>query len=114
MGIATINRDAIYTPRRGEVILVRGNVSLQGNNHTTQWGFQMTQAGMWVPGSNEFGMQLVGKIIGSSLLTAEDDRIAQQRKSIDLMLDHLKIHCPKLNGTGECEHITKPQGVVHA
>jgi hypothetical protein len=101
-----IDRKAIYTPRKGDDLIIRGWAESGGKSHTTQWNFRMTQQGLWTPGA-DFGMSLIGKIIDANFLTAEDDRVKQQRKSIDLMLDHLKIHCPKLLGTGDCEMIGK-------
>jgi len=106
----SIDRKAIYTPRRGDALIIRGQTVLDGKPSTTQWGFQMTSQGLWVPGA-DFQMQLTGKIIGANLPRAEDERIAQQRRSIDMMLDHLKDHCPKLQGTGECSHIGAPKEV---
>lgn len=96
-----IERDAVYAPRRGEILMIRG----EQKGKTTQWGFQLSQEGLWVPGT-EWGISLTGKIIGASFPTGIDDRIVQQRRSIDLMLDHLKDHCPKLQGKGDCAHIS--------
>jgi len=106
-----IDRKAIYTPRKGEVLFIRGSVMADGHQRTTQWGFQMTGNGIWTPGA-DYNMQLIGKIIGANFAAAEDDRIAQQRRSIDLMLDHLRDHCPKLMGTGDCVHIGTPEGIA--
>ena len=105
-----LDRKAIYTPRKGDTLIIRGQALIDGRMQTTQWGFQMTQVGIWVPGS-DYGMRLDGKIIGANIPKAEDERIAQQRQSIDIMLDHLKEHCPKLNGTGDCKHIGQPGAV---
>lgn len=105
MGKSSIDRKAVYTPRKGEILYVRGDVE----GKTTQWALQMTQAGIWIP-RMDWGIQIVGRIIGSHFPTGLDDRIDQQRKSIDLMLDHLKDHCPKLMGIGDCKHIGKVEG----
>lgn len=99
-----INKSAVFTPRKGDTLIIRGEMMLDGRSRTSQWAFRLNQQGMWLP-RGEYGIQLTGNIIGASLPEGVDDRIAQQRKSIDIMLDHLKAHCPKLLGTGECEHI---------
>ncbi len=96
-----INREAIYTPDKGQVLFLRGDLS----GKTTQWALRLSGAGLWLPHQGQWAIQLTGNIEGSSFASAIDDRIEQQRKSIDTMLDHLKEHCPKLLGTGECPHI---------
>lgn len=96
-----LNPDAIYTPRKGEMLLIRGDM----NGKNVDWGYKLTEAGVWVPGTERFQLRLEGRIIGSSFIEGLDARLAQQRKSIDLMLDHLKEHCPKLIGSGDCPHI---------
>lgn len=96
-----VNADAIYTPRKGEVLLIRGDL----NGKNVDWGYKLTEAGVWVPGAERFQLRLEGIITGSSFIEGLDARLAQQRENIDRLLDHLKQDCPKLNGSGECPHI---------
>ena len=95
-----INRDAVYTPNKGEVLVVRGAVG----GKTTNWALQMSEAGLWLP-NRPWTVQLTGQIRGAEFMTGVDDRIERQRLSIDAMLDHLKVHCPQLLGTAKCEYI---------
>lgn len=97
-----LNRLAVYAPKKGEMLTIRGAVEGQ----TALWAFRMSQEGLWLP-KLQWGMQLTGVIQGADFNPAIDERIANQRQSIESLLEHLKIHCPKLTGTGECGHIGK-------
>ena len=102
---ARVNREAVYTPNKNEILTVRGEKGRQ----TTLWAFKLTQPGLWVPGTGKYDIQLNGTILGADFNDALDDRIARQKQSIDIMLDHLKAHCPRLLGTGDCPHIGKEE-----
>lgn len=108
--MSQIDRKALYTPRKGEALFIRGSLMEEGKARTTQWVFKMQSNGIWVPGA-DYSMQLTGQVIGANFASGEDDRVAQQRKSIDIMLDHLKAHCPRLLGLGDCDHIGKPSEI---
>lgn len=97
-----LNRNAIYIPSLNEILIVRGSL----DNKTTSWALNVSRFA-WATGSEPYSLHLSGRIIGAEFSDAIDERIATQRKSIDLMLDHLKVHCPKLLGTGSCGHIGK-------
>lgn len=98
--MGTIDREAVYLPQAGELLVVYGEVK----GKTSRWGFQVSENGIWIPGT-DFSLQLKGKILGADFTTQVDDRVARQRESINRLLEHLKTHCPKLLGTGECDQI---------
>lgn len=47
---------------------------------------------------------LSGMAMNSGYLDGIDKRLDNQRKSIDGLLSHLKVHCPRLRGEGSCSH----------
>lgn len=97
---SNIDREAVYVPQAGETLVLYG----EAKGKTSRWAFQMSENGIWVPGT-DFHLQLKGKIIGADFTTHVDDRVARQRESINRLLEHLKVHCPKLLGHGECDQI---------
>ena len=95
-----IDRNAIRDLRAQEIITVRTSV----DNKTVLWAVNVTDM-LWIPGQGNFAFTISGNIIGAEFNEALDERIANQRQSIDGLLEHLKAHCPKLLGTGECDRI---------
>jgi hypothetical protein len=95
-----IERDAIRQILQQEVVTLR----LTTDNKTAIWAVN-TKDMLWLPGNGAFAFQLTGNVIGAEFNEALDERIANQRTSIEDLLGHLKIHCPKLLGTGECGRI---------
>lgn len=97
-----IDRDAIKLIGLNEIVTVRLTV----DNRTALWATNI-EAMEWIPRAGKFAFQMNGNILGAGFNDAVDERIANQRTAIDGLLEHLKIHCPKLMGTGECDQIGK-------
>lgn len=95
-----IERNAVVLLLPNEIATMRIPVG----NKTAYWVINTKQM-LWVPGSGPFAFELQGNIIGSEFNEALDERVATQRQSIDRLLGHLKLHCPKLLGTGDCDEI---------
>lgn len=98
-----INRDAVYMPQPNELLSVRGLV----DNRTVMWSFNVTE-GQWMP-APDLSMRLTGRIVGAEFFSGIDERLKNQRDSIDRMLKHLQYHCPMLAGTGGCAHQERTQ-----
>src|SRR5688500_1879153 len=94
--LGTVNRQAVATPRKGETLSIRQNI----DGATALWVYKLSANGVWVPGA-EFGLRLTGAIVAADFNPQLDERIDNQRKSIDTLLDHLNQHCPQLLGTGK-------------
>lgn len=94
------DRDAVALLLPNQIATVRLTV----DNRTAYWAVN-TKDMLWLPGQGNFAFQLTGNIIGAEFNPALDERVANQRQSINDLLGHLKIHCPKLLGTGECARI---------
>jgi hypothetical protein len=95
-----IERNAVVLLLPNEIATMRVSVG----NKTAFWAVNTKQM-LWVPGAGPFAFELQGNIIGAEFNEALDERVSNQRKSIDEMLSHLKVHCPKLMGTGDCSRI---------
>lgn len=93
-----INRDAIYTPQPNELLLVRGEVS----GRSVDWALAISQA-RFAPGAMPFDLTVSGRIVGADFNDQIDLRVAEQKRSINRLLSHIKRHCPALLGTGGCD-----------
>ena len=87
-----LRREAIYTPQTNELLVVRGTL----DSRTVNW---MVSVGSvkWAPGTGPYEMRLAGRIIGADFNEAIDERIDNQRRSINRLMDHLRAHCPDLH-----------------
>lgn len=116
--MAEINRDAVRAPGPDDLLMV--TFTIEGK--TAAWAVRtMSFRGLFaeptkklgdpeqkvitVPARGDDEFRLEGRIIGANFLTGIDRRLDVQRRSIERLLEHLKVHCPKLNHNGECEFI---------
>lgn len=101
-----IDRDAIFTPVRG-VNVVIGAIHPEGQRET-RWTVRLDDQLLWVPSQRQTDLwqfSLTGHVTDSQFFASIDERLKNQRDSIDRMLKHLKQHCPQLLGQGSCEHM---------
>lgn len=96
-----INRTSIFSPKPGALLGIR--VTNTADSTTHNWSFQL-QRGVWVPGDRRaYAIKLEGQVIAAGPAEGIDQRLANQRDSIDRLLKHLEKHCPRFV-SGECEH----------
>lgn len=105
----TVEQGALWHPPVGEIIVVQTDVPRLGREgkDVAQWMIRLTEPG--VPERALYttlpSVTLTGNIEHAKLaggLTAQAER---QRDSINRLLDHLKQHCPGLNGFSQCPHL---------
>jgi len=86
----------------GEMVELRRVVDSKMASYAIRIG---SNAGLPRPGSSLIAVS--GDLLGYDFVGGGiDGRIETQRASIDMMLDHLKVHCPQLNGEGmQCPHM---------
>lgn len=85
------DRDAVYLPKPQEILVVRGAVEAR----TVMWNLQVTES-RWLSSPQPYPIELTGRIVGAEFYSGLDFRIANQKASIDRLLDHLRHHCPDL------------------
>ena len=94
-----MDRQAVYLPPMGEILVVRGSIG----SRTTLWNLKVLRSS-WLPSSanGEFPIRLSGNITGAEFRDDVDERVTNQKASINRLLDHLKHHCPNLRrGPGD-------------
>lgn len=97
-----INRTSIFSPKPGALLGIR--VTNAADSTTHNWNFQL-QRGVWVPGDRRaYSLKLEGQVIAAGPAEGIDQRLANQRASIDRLSNHLKRHCPTLLHGGPCEY----------
>lgn len=97
-----INRTSIFSPKPGALLGIRATNPADEKTHN--WNFQL-ERGVWLPSDRRaYALKLEGHVIAAGTAEGIDQRLENQRAAIDRLLDHLKVHCPKLAHGGECEH----------
>jgi hypothetical protein len=86
-----MEREAIYKPESQEILVVRGLL----DRRTVMWSYNVSKA-EWLASPEPFTLQMTGRIIGAEFFDGIDERLANQKASIDRLLKHLKHHCPDL------------------
>lgn len=101
-----IDQNAFWVPPQGDTIVVQTTVPGHG---LAQWSLLLTNrttvADLPLP-NRQHGKEvtLQGHLIGAALVPGIQLQIDTQRKSIERLLEHLKQHCPELQGLGKCPH----------
>lgn len=86
-----LKREAIFTPQANELLVVRGVM----DNRTVNWAVSVGSV-KWAPGSGPYELRLAGRVIGADFNDAIDERIDNQKASINRLTEHLRHHCPDL------------------
>lgn len=101
-----IDRAAIYTPQPNEILVVQGTL----DSRTVQWAVNVEQL-RWSPGAVPLNFALAGRILGATFHDGTDDRLRNQRRSIDDLLGHVKHHCPRFaEPPHACDYKADPVG----
>lgn len=96
-----INRASVFTPEPGALITLRVPDKAKA---THNWDLRLSR-GIWVPDDRRnWTFRLEGQVVTAGPAEGIDQRLANQRESIDRLLKHLAKHCPRLLSGGECEH----------
>lgn len=101
-----LDKDAIFTPLRGQVILI---TATNDDRKEVHWRVRLDNSLLWTPNNGErdlpWTFSLSGHIVGAQFFTSLDQRLTNQRESIDRLMNHLAKHCPQLMGQGSCDHM---------
>jgi len=100
-----IDGDAVFSPPKGTRMFLDG---INPDGRQARWKIQLDNGVLWVPDKmqeNPWEFNLHAHIIDAQFFTSIDDRLKNQRDSIDRLTRHLKEHCPQLLGSGSCEHM---------
>lgn len=95
-----LNRDALYLPTPHELLVIRSSL----NNCTTEWLLSVEKAEWQDRPMGDRALSLQAQIVGADFNTDLDSRLGNQRDTINRLLDHLREHCPRLQGNGPCSH----------
>jgi hypothetical protein len=113
-----VNRDltTLVLPHVRELVEIRLEVPREESTspRTASWVVRVDAGGHL--DSRSGALTLRGTIKSARWGLLDDGRVERQRDSIDRLLNHLKVHCPELLGTGQCRHIGGPEdiGLVEA
>lgn len=96
-----IQQNSIFTPEPGTLLDIR----LTDKARTTHnWSVRL-QSSLWVPSDRRaWSVRIEGQLQAAAEATGIDQRLDNQRASIDRLLKHLEIHCPRLSSGSACEH----------
>jgi hypothetical protein len=96
--MAAINEAAMQLPPVGQVVMITFEVE----GKTICIAGRVGEANF----SEGNSFSLTAPIFGANFLAGIDRRLDQQRRSIERLLEHLKHHCPALQGKGmlSCPH----------
>lgn len=101
------NKAAMLTPVRGQRLKIHMfEPGIQDPREST-WTVQLDDQLIWTPDSmkmHRWEFRLHGHIVDAAFSLSVDQRLANQREAIDRLTNHLKQHCPQLQGLGSCEY----------
>lgn len=89
-----IDRNALYTPGKGELVIIRGAVT----GRSVDWTLRVRDCAVNVFPTLKPDLcvttTLTGDIVGAGFNDALDARIKNQKESISRLMEHLGRHCP--------------------
>jgi hypothetical protein len=89
--VGRLDKTAIYTPQTGQLLVVRGEAA----DRTVQWLLKLREPARWSPQPEPYVITIHGTVVGAQFSTEIDERIANQKASIDRLLKHVREHCPE-------------------
>jgi hypothetical protein len=60
------------------------------------WNYKVAKAQWLLSGDATYMLEMTGQITGAEFFNGVDERLANQKASIDRLMAHLKHHCPDL------------------
>lgn len=103
-----MDKDAIVTPRRGQRLKINMFEPEKNDPREITWTLLLDDQALWTPekmAQNPWEFRLHGHLVDAAFSLSVDQRLANQRDSIDRLVNHLRQHCPQLMGKGSCEHM---------
>jgi hypothetical protein len=100
-----IDIGAVFSPPEGTRMFLDG-INFDGRQ--VRWTIQLDNGVLWVPNKMQehpWEFNLHAHIVDAQFFASIEDRLKNQRESIDRLVNHLKEHCPQLIGVRSCEHM---------
>lgn len=105
-------RELLALPEDGDLLEIRAesSVRLDAGRRTVSWVVKFVEGSL----DTRSGLATLTVRIKNARWSGDvDGRVTRQRESIDMLLAHLRLHCPELQNTGNCQHLSATRKESH-